>query len=172
MIEYPTICGLLQNQWFPPDRVEQKRRLFEKWDWPHRARAASGYLQLNAVTGYRLLDAFGPMFDRIKWGEASPEITDRPNVVVKPDPEHIAAFLVHWRPTILLTFGRVAALGWAMAEPAIRGVMPPIITLAAPHPAARYGNVKLELQSMADRLRGLLIGQGIDPDIEPEDAPR
>jgi hypothetical protein len=152
--------GLLQNQWFPADRVAAKRILFARWSWPMRMRATRGYLELNGVTGGRLIDAFAERFDEIQWGNASPEITATPTAKVRPDIQHITALIEHVRPDVILMFGAVARDGIEkyLAE---NQLAPDAFKLiSGPHPANRSRTTRFELRRMAHELE-LVLTNGV-----------
>lgn len=151
-----TIVALLQNQWFyNADRVRgryarREGEPIEQW-WARRARWNGRYLFGGCLTGRRLLKAFGAQVcDGIIWENVSPKIAGKASECFGVDQSHVDAVMDHFRPDVVLFFGRVAQKADVHAP----------VMLTGPHPAARHGGVVDELRAMAHKLQ-LLIDKGI-----------
>lgn len=151
-----TIVAFLQNQWFrSPDKVRglYQRRDDESIDqsWRRRVRLNKAYLFLGCLTGRRLQAAFGEQVcDRIIWENVSPRIAGKASQCFGVDWAHVAEVNLHFKPDIVLLFGKVAQSAQIQAPHIIRG----------PHPAARHFGIVDELREMAHELQ-LLIDKGI-----------
>lgn len=150
------IVAFLQNQWFyNADRVRahyarRQGEPLEQW-WARRARWNGRYLFGGCLTGRRLLEAFGEkVCDRIIWENVSPRIANKASECFGVDWAHVAEVNLHFKPDIVLLFGKVAQSAQIQAPQIIRG----------PHPAARHAGVVDELREMAHELQ-LCIDKGI-----------
>lgn len=141
------IVAFLQCQWvLNPDRVAQI--------YAHRATTPELRADLNArflfagsLTGNRLWAIFGAKAcDSIIWEESSTEIAGKSAGVFPADPHHIHAVIGHFRPDVILAFGRVATDAMEKLVPAGAKL------ISGPHPAARRLTVVDELREMARQL--------------------
>lgn len=106
----------------------------------------------RCLSGKRLKKALGDdLCDEIIWEEASLETSGKPNVIVKPDPQHISQAVQKFSPEIILTFGAVAKDGLLRAVPLIT---PPktFEMIHGPHPAARGSDVPIRLAEISGRI--------------------
>lgn len=141
------VVAFLQCQWARnPDKM---RVIYRGASLERRARLNRAFLFYSCITGRRLTTAFGEdLCDEIIWEETTTEIGGESSFKPLPDPAHIRSVLSHFKPDIILTFGRVA---FDAVSPLVN--MP---VIAAPHPAARHASVGSELRAAAERLRHLL----------------
>lgn len=150
------IVAFLQNQWFynarqvEPMYRRREDQTIEQW-WDRRARLNKAYLFYSCLTGRRLKAAFGEeLCDRIIWENVSPRIAGKASECFGVDQAHVDAVMDHFKPDVVLFFGRVAQKADVHAP----------VMLTGPHPAARHGGVVDELREMAHKLQ-LCIDKGI-----------
>lgn len=86
------------------------------------------------------------MCDRIIWENVSPRIAGKASECFGVDQAHVDAVIDHFKPDVVLSFGRVAHKADVHAP----------FTLTRPHPAARHGGVVDELREMAHKLQLLI----------------
>jgi hypothetical protein len=137
--------------------------------WEGRQRFIRDFLFFGCLTGERLKTAFAPVFDplwgedgwywRFTWEETSIEFGGNSGAVFPPDPDHVALALGHYRPAILVCFGRVAesALGYSQVEMAVKQNNTRI--LYAPHPAARGSMTLTRLREVATKIKNHITEQ-------------
>lgn len=145
------IVAFLQNQWFK--NPVSARRVYEKHgSTPEgRARLTGSYLFMGCTTGNRLQRAFGnELCDQIIWENASPEIGGVASSKFKPDPEHIAQVIGHWKPQIVVALGRHATDGVTAAMRQLSNTS--FKLLSGPHPAARHATVMQELECLRNEI--------------------
>lgn len=139
-----TILVFLQNVWLKnPDKWKDLLDGDRRTDMIAHLLFAYG-----CVTGRRIKSCFGDLVDHMIIEEASREIADNPRTICAPDTEHISACLAKHRPTVVLTFGKVAS-------DAVRPLWAGNI-IECPHPAARQKDTLDRLRSAAYQLRKLL----------------
>lgn len=148
------IVALLQNQWFrDPERMRERyrRKLDETHPaWLDRCARMNGlYLFYRCLTGRRLQSAFGEeRCKEIIWENVSPRIAGKASECFDVDQAHVDAVMDHFRPDVVLLFGK-------QAQKALVHVP---FTLTGPHPAARHAGVVDELREMASDLQNLVTG--------------
>jgi hypothetical protein len=152
------IVAFLQNQWFKdPQRVEKiyaRHATLEE-----RASLNARCLFRGCLTGKRLDAAFGKdLCNEIVWEEASPKKSGKSSGAFPADADHIRRIIEHYRPDVVLCFGRVAVQGVLNSLRLIQGVHS-IEIRGGPHPAARHATVCDELKEMADWLKKKLTPQ-------------
>jgi hypothetical protein len=154
------IIAFLQNAWFPEKSLPAVRAAYLRRSHTSesRARLTARYLFYRCPTGKRLKAAFGDLCGRIIWEEASPEVAGESSGVFPPDPEHIGGVLNHFKPDVVLVFGKVAEAGIAAAAELTGNRAAPVI-LVGPHPVARHEKCMAQLRHMADLLRGVVSGK-------------
>jgi hypothetical protein len=143
------ILAILQNQWFKePERVA---KMYAREPTPERRAALNrAFLFYKSLTGRRIKAAFGDELCRkIVWEEASKKVAGKSDGVFPADLEHIAAMINHFKPSVVLTFGKVAADGLLKTMPILTHEFE---IIGGPHPAARHATVMTELHEMAKRL--------------------
>lgn len=130
----------MQNMWSrDPQRM---RDHITRYGEGYRVRMIEKLLFAGCVSGRRLRSAFGDELLRtIQWEEASREIAGDSKTICPPDPEHIRETLDAYKPSVVLTFGRVAsdAVGAIWHGPIIRCC----------HPAARQPETIAKLNAAA-----------------------
>ncbi len=134
------IVAFLQNPWFPEGT---NQRHIDKYttdqDFHRRVLAMS-------MTGKKLQNAFGGMYRRIWWDNASPIPCAESSGCQNPDFEHIRHVIREQRPELILTFGRVA-------QDAILHIKSvDQMVLNCWHPNAR-GKTQQELSDFAESVR-------------------
>jgi hypothetical protein len=157
--------AFLQNAWFPADRLSAIRAAYLRHGHTpeSRARLTARYLFYRCPTGKRLKAAFGDLCDRIIWEEASPEVAGESSGVFPPDPKHMASVVQHFRPDVVLAFGKVAQSGVAAMRLAFStSPVGDFTIISGPHPVARHAGCIRELDAMADRLRAIADGNKAD----------
>jgi hypothetical protein len=158
------ILAFLQNQWFyDPARMQA---IYQRHgNTPEkRAELNATYLFMGCLTGQRLQGAFGELCESMIWENASTLMGDRPSKGDNADPLHMTRCINHFKPDIILVFGKVAQEGLAIIETArdalysdfrITGAIN-FRTIIGPHPAARGADVTVQLVRMAHELKGIL----------------
>jgi hypothetical protein len=103
------ILAFLQNQWFKdPERV---REMYAEHP-EHRQRYIASFLFMGCTTGKRLEAAFGEdLCQEIIWEEASLEVAGYSAASFPADPVHIENTLLKFKPSVVLTFGKIASNG-------------------------------------------------------------
>lgn len=130
----------MQNMWVrDPQRM---RDMIARYGEGYRVRMIERLLFAGCLSGQRLRSAFGDELLRtIQWEEASREIAGDPKTICDPDPEHIRETLDAYKPSVVLTFGRVAS-------DAVSALWDgPIIKCC--HPAARQPDTIAKLNAAA-----------------------
>ena len=157
-----TIVAFLQCQWFPARHLATVERAYRlHGPTPEdRADLNARHLFFRCLTGSRLRAAFGePLCDRITWENASPRIATEASGSFPPDHDHIRAVVRHFKPSVVLTFGRVADRG--VHDATVGSVTwdrsAEFATVTGSHPAARHATVAAELGRMAAEVRRLLV---------------
>ena len=150
-----TIVAFLQNQWFKnPERVALLYAQHAN-DPGRRAKLNARFLFYRSVTGKRLLNALGQdACDAIVWEEASREVGSVSSHCPPADPQHIRAVIEHFKPSIVLAFGRIAQAGVLEANQISEGVA--FKLLCGPHPAARHPSASTELLKLGAEVRNYL----------------
>lgn len=146
-----TILAILQNQWFKnPERIAE---IYAKHATTPEDRADlnARFLFAGSMTGRRLKAVFGDAIEGIVWEEASRETTGQSNGCPPADLEHIASVINHFKPSVVLAFGKVAQWGVARIE-STDGSDRHYRVIKGPHPAARHPTVMDELRAMAAKL--------------------
>ncbi len=147
------IVAFLQNQWFKnPERVRchYERQPDETVEhWRHRcSRLNCRYLFAGCVTGRRLRDAFGDdLCGQIIWENVSPRIAGKASECFGVDQDHVDAVMDHFKPDVVLLFGKVAQGALVCSAAFI---------IDGPHPAARHVGVVDDLRAMVEALRELM----------------
>jgi len=146
------ILAFLQNQWFynagqvEPMYRRREDQTIDQW-WDRRARLNKAYLFYSCLTGRRLKAAFGEeLCDRIIWENVSPRIASQASECFGVDQIHVDAVMAHFKPDVVLLFGKVANSCIAPAPHVLSG----------PHPAARHPEVIDDLICMAVDLESIL----------------
>lgn len=121
------IVAFLQNAWFPPGTDKDLIYAYKTKQEVHRK------LLKETMTGYRLYQAFGSLYDEIHWDNVAPEAVDHPKKVSPVDMKHVEGIISVIRPDLILTFGEVAKEAIADSIAAIKTK-----TMACHHPNARY----------------------------------
>lgn len=153
-----TIIAFLQNQWFrDPERarcIYLRSQVETVGEWRDRcARMNARYLFGGCLTGRRLRDAFGDdLCDRITWENVSPRIGGKAFECFGVDQAHVDACMDHFKPDVVLRFGKVAQGANACNAAFI---------IDAPHPAARHAGVMDELRASAEALQELIGGPAL-----------
>lgn len=147
------IVAFLQNQWFynarqvEPMYRRREDQTIEQW-WDRRARLNKAYLFYSCLTGRRLKAAFGEeLCDRIIWENVSPRIAGKASECFGVDQDHVDAVMAHFKPDVVLLFGKVARGALVCSAEFI---------LDGPHPAARHAGVVDELRAVAHELESLM----------------
>lgn len=127
------IVAFLQNQWFKdPEGV--KRMFAEHPD--RRERYISAFLFMGCLTGKRLQSVFGEdLCGGIVWEEASREVGGKSQSLFAADRQHMMAVINKHKPTVILSFGKIASEG-------IKSLPIDIPVIYGPHPAARNGAIE------------------------------
>lgn len=137
-----TAVAFMQNQWVrDPERV---KALIARHGEPYRRRLIATALFAGCLSGRRLKAAFGDACRRIVWEESTREIAGDPRTVFPADPVHIQAVIAEIKPTVVLTFGRIAG---AAVVPLWTGNL-----IASPHPAARQADTMERLRYASQQL--------------------
>jgi hypothetical protein len=97
----------------------------------------------QSMTGNRLYQSFGPLFDEIHWDNVAP--------IKEVDHEHINDMIVKMEPDLILTFGNDARDALADSIGAIR-----IKVMECHHPNARY-RTQSELDDFAAKVREYVL---------------
>lgn len=146
-----TVVAFLQCLWAKdPVRVaamldDQERRYPDQG----RERMLARLLFYGGRTGQVLTEAFGSTWcGRIVWEESTRQITGKSSGVFPADPEHMRAVLQKHKPTVVLTFGRVAEQGYHAVQPESRWSH----VIALPHPVARGVDVMPVFTAALSRL--------------------
>jgi uracil-DNA glycosylase len=96
------IVAFMQNPWSPPGTDKRHVQLYSTNQDFHRR------LLRGTMSGNRLQQAFGSLFDTIWWDNASPEAADAPEGKTRADSDHIIRVLKEQQPDIVITFGTMA----------------------------------------------------------------
>ena len=88
--------------------------------------------------------------DRIIWEEASPAIAAAADGLMPRDVKHVNRRLKDTQPDLVVTFGVSAAQ-------VLRASTWSGVTINAPHPAARFADIKKRLRSAAEQLEALML---------------
>lgn len=145
------ILAFLQCQWFKnPDAV---RAIYAKHatDLDRRAKLNARFLFRESLTGKRLRYAFGDLCREVVWEEVSTEIGGGSSAVFPANAGHMCSVLNHHRPSIVMTFGKIAAD--AMRRIDCDGLDRPYKVICGPHPAARCESVVDDLRKMLVRVQ-------------------
>jgi len=121
------IVAFMQNPWFPPGTQREVIDRYKTDQEFHRR------LLRETMSGYRLHQAFGDLFDRIHWDNVAPEAVDHPKKRSPVNVKHVDNVILTVKPNLILTFGEVAREAIADSIAAIR-----IKTMYCHHPNARY----------------------------------
>ena len=121
------IVAFMQNPWFPPGTDKELIYQYKTQQEVHRK------LLKETMSGYRLHQAFGELFDRIHWDNVAPEAVDHPKKRSPVEIAHVEKVIKTVKPNLILTFGEVAKEAIADSIAAIQ-----IKTMACHHPNARY----------------------------------
>lgn len=122
-----SIVAFLQNPWFPPGTDKELIYAYKTKQEVHRK------LLKETMTGYRLHQAFGSLYDEIHWDNVAPEAVDHPKKTSPVDMQHVEGIISVLRPNLILTFGEVARQAIESSIAAIKTK-----TMACHHPNARY----------------------------------
>ena len=145
-----SVLAFLQNPWFKPGtNPEIIERYREDADFRRKILAMS-------ATGRALRDAFGPLYQKIIWDNASYESGESREHMAKPDFLYMARRVALVRPDVILLFGGQAQLGWdrVCSMPDFSGLACRRVVLRAPHPMAR-GSYKEHLSAISTEVRRL-----------------
>ncbi|RJP48773.1 MAG: hypothetical protein C4586_08660 [Anaerolineaceae bacterium] len=145
------ILAFLQNMWVrEPEKV---RAWLDKN--PHLwNRAVTGFLFSGCLTGRRIKACFGDLVEKMTFEECTREIAGDSRTICPPNTAHIEACIEKYKPTVVVTFGRIAA-------EAVRPIwhawstLTPEYFIALPHPAARQVDTISKLKSAANKIRRL-----------------
>lgn len=167
------ILAILQNMWFKdPARME---KMFHGPGFNgDRQKFIRTWLFWSCLTGKRLKAAFGEdLCDEILWEEASPQIGAVSSAAFPADAHHIAEAIRIHKPELVLTFGKIAREGVALALPRL-GNLRYVKVFNAPHPAARHATVCAELRAIAEQVKQIFNSQitGVPHGYQPTTDPR
>lgn len=146
--------AFLQCQWFRnPDRV---RAIYARHagDYARRAALNARFLFYKSLTGNRIFNSFGALRELIVWEEVSTEIGENSSDCFPSDINHMCKVIDFHRPSIVLTFGKIASE--AIRRIDFDGTDHHFKVIKGPHPAARHASVVEDLDRMAEKLRSAL----------------
>jgi hypothetical protein len=131
------IIAFLQNQYFKdPEGV---KAMFKE-NPERRERYISAFLFMGCLTGKRLQAVFGEdLCDAIIWEEASPEVGGHSGSPFAADRQHMMNVIQKHKPTVILSFGKIASKGVESLPPIINKE---VAVIYGPHPAARNGAIE------------------------------
>ncbi len=149
------IVAFLQNQWFKnPDSAKRTFAAYEAKG--RREELIKRFLFRGCKTGRMLKAAFGDgLCDEIIWEETSRDIGGHASSAFKPDLEHIRSVIEKHKPSLVLTFGKIALT--AIVEMNLSRTMA-LAIISGPHPAARHLNCVEDLKLMASKVRSFKSG--------------
>jgi hypothetical protein len=132
--------AFLQNMWVrDPERA---KALIERHGEDYRIRLMHMSLFSGCLTGRRIKAAFGDeLLKTIYFEEASREIAGDSKTICAPDPDHIRKVLEQRKPSVVITFGRVA---FDAVSQQWKGAL-----IRCPHPAARQADTLSKLNLAA-----------------------
>jgi hypothetical protein len=127
------IVAFLQNQWFKdPEGI--KAMCAENPE--RRERYIAAFLFMGCLTGKRLQQVFGKdLCDAIVWEEASAEVGGHSRSLFAADRQHMMSVINKHKPTVILSFGKIASEG-------VRSLPIEIPIIYGPHPAARQNAIE------------------------------
>lgn len=101
---YP-ILGLLQNPWaYDPETAQALMNEGHE----HRRRWIMNAMP-KSPTGRRLRRSLGDsLFHLIVWDNGDPTVSSSPSYQAKPDHFHVARLIGHYRPKLIICYGKVA----------------------------------------------------------------
>lgn len=160
--------AFLQNQWFrEPERIKAKYDRLCGDDLGKRCDLDSIFLFMGCLTGRQLKAAFGmdggEIRQSIVWANASPQIGGESSSSFPADPAHMLKIVQHYKPTVILTFGKIAADGVLAMMQAVhlQGLdCPSFKCIGGPHPAARQGDIVAKLRSVAAEWKAFMEAEG------------
>lgn len=139
------VIAFMQNIWLKPASVPRYEPMLAG---PQREEIIRRLLFYSCRTGKRLTAAgFDP--ELVCWEESTRKIGTKSGAVFPPDPDHMVEVIDRHRPSLILTFGIVAAGGLELARPKLKGHGHHIDIVAGPHPSARGAHVAPKLAQMA-----------------------
>lgn len=147
------VLAIMQNQWVRDPA--QLQRILDRHDEAFRRQMVARLLFMGCVSGKRIKAAFGDLIHRIVWEEASRVITGSPHEAPPADVDHIVKVIEELKPSIVLTFGKIATNGTLKALSRLEGSHR-FTVMSAPHPASRGDALASALGMMAQELRGRL----------------
>jgi len=151
------IVAFLQNQWFDRPLIVERAYAAHAGDIFRQCRLTEAYLFMGCLSGRRLQAAFADLRDQIAWANASPKIGSKSSDTFEPDPQHMAKIVQHFKPEIVIGFGKLAQEGILKMLP----LMPAgthFSVCSAPHPAAHHDTVANELAAVAADVRARIRG--------------
>ena len=141
------IVAFMQNMWVRD--VARVERLIATYGEPYRRRLIAMALFSGCLSGRRLQAAFGADLCRqIQWDEASPVVAGESSAAPPADPHHMRHVINHYKPDLVLCFGRSAA-------GAIRDVWSGKL-VCCPHPAARQDSTVGRLAMCAEEVNQII----------------
>jgi hypothetical protein len=145
-----TILAILQNQWFRPESVNKVNALYALVNTPEeRATLNARFLFGGCKSGKIIQSVYGYLYSKIIWENANSARGTFSASVYDPDVEHISSIILHFKPEVVLTFGRHAQKG---VEEAVKGFGqfdPDFLHLYSVHPAARGAGVADQFRKTA-----------------------
>jgi len=127
------VVAFLQNTWFPPATAPIHRERYVS-DPLFRSRVLA-----TSATGLRLRRAWGSLYDRVWWDNASPRTDgEARRAMFPPDPHHMRAVVGHNRPRVVVLYGAMTDLGFSQLCQLYpeRPWAEQLYVVRCPHPAA------------------------------------
>ena len=117
----------MQNPWFPPETAQRHVELYNTNQEFHRR------LLAGTMSGRRLRQAFGNLFNTIHWDNVAPAAAEEASGVTDVDMKHVERVIGEVKPQLILTFGNLAK---GALDNAIRAYK--IKRMDCHHPNARH----------------------------------
>jgi hypothetical protein len=151
----PVILAFLQNQWGPSADDPAKAARIAAMSPEIYARWVAMCLFAGCMTGRRIQKAFPEHWEAIVWSNATRQAGTTATAKFSADLDHMRATLDHFRPEIVLGFGRVAtdALKQLRRE---RGEW---VLIEGPHPASRQVDTPRRLELMSSLVSSMLAAE-------------
>lgn len=152
----PRVVAFLQNQWFKnPDAARRTYQQHAGDNLECQARLHAMFLFMGCLTGRRIKKVFGDAVDWIVWENVSKEIGGQSSSAFPADPAHMVRVIEHYKPKIVLAFGRIAkdALLNLGDSKHLFAAPVPFTLIVGPHPAARGAEVPDQIRVMAENFR-------------------
>ncbi|RYG34655.1 hypothetical protein EON81_14965 [bacterium] len=154
--------AILQNQWGHTATPEKVARLK---DW--KPEIFAGYVGMclrgGCQTYQRIIKAFGEeAFRTIVWTNASREAGTTSSCKFDADLQHLDETLRHFKPDVVIVFGKVAEEGLAKWRGSLEYTESvaslAFVEIKSPHPASRFPDVHQQLRDVAARWREVTSG--------------